>query len=232
VAETARASLDAPEIGAGIYVDTPRKKPGGSVTTVAVRPWGRDLVDPGGWRRRAWHYLAEKCAGLCGIHRRSKAQTAEVRAWESFAVQTEMTRQFNLEAFKLECAQFSLADLYESLSYLFDDPDDRPAGVAARAHGVELLPRWCDLYALADTLALAWQKRFQRDWLVLFFLGFAAIVAFEVVTHVDPDLSILFVTYSVIFAAVFIYLSYARRRQHQERYLDYRALAEALRVAV
>src|SRR5262249_31133676 len=42
VAETARASLDAPEIGPVIYVDTPRLKPGGPVTGVAVHPWGPD----------------------------------------------------------------------------------------------------------------------------------------------------------------------------------------------
>jgi hypothetical protein len=234
VAETARASLDAPEIGPIICIDTPRVKGGGNVTGVAVRPWGRMLVKTGRCEpfRWAWRYLTGILAALFGRKRQSEGETAELRAWETFAIQTAMTRQFNCAAFKLECAQFSRADLYESLSYLFDDPTDRPAGVAARAHGLKVLPRWCDLYALADSLALVWQKRFQRDWRVLFFLGFAAIVAFEVVTHVDPNLSILFVAYSVIFAAVFIYLWYARRCQHQERYLDYRALAEALRVAV
>jgi hypothetical protein len=234
VAETARASLDAPEIGPVIYVDTPRMQPGGCVTEIAVRSWGRDLVTarPRGWCRRSWQYIAPTFAGLFGVKQCSEKETSEQRAWETFAVQTEMTRQFNNEAFKLECALFSRADLYESLSYLFDDPADPSAGAAARAHGVKVLPRWCDLYALADTLALAWRKRFQRDWRVLFLLGFAAIVAFEVVTHVYQKLSFLFVAYSVIFAAVFVYLGYARRRQHQERYLDYRALAEALRVAV
>jgi hypothetical protein len=102
----------------------------------------------------------------------------------------------------------------------------------ARAHGVKVVPRWCELYALADTLALAWQRQFQRDWWVLFLLAFAAIVTFEVVTHISPEFSLLFVGYTIIFIVVFIYLWHARRHQHQERYLDYRALAEALRVAV
>jgi hypothetical protein len=234
VAETARASLDAPEIGPVIYVDTPRAKPGGRVTGVAVRPWGRDYVMArrGGRFRRSWRYLAGIFASLFGIKPPSDRETPELRAWETFAVQTEMTRQFNRAAAKLACRARSRGDLDKSLEYLFDNPGDPPAGLTARAHGVKVLPRWCELYAIADTLALAWQSKFQRDWRVLFLLGFAAIFAFEVVTHVYPQLSWLFVGYSAAFIIVFVYLGYARRRRHQERYLDYRALAEALRVAV
>jgi hypothetical protein len=234
VAESSRASLDAPEIGAVVYIDTRRVKPGGNVVGVAVRPYGRELVENhrGGRLRRAWRGVAGISASLFGIARRTDQETAELRAWETFAVQTEMTRQFNREASDLGREEDCRERLDKSLEYLFDNPTDRPAGVLARAHGLKVVPRWCELYAIADTLALGWQTRFQRDWRVLFLLGFAAIVAFEVVTHVYPKLSLLFVVYSVVFLVVFIYFWHARRRQHQERYLDYRALAEALRVAV
>jgi hypothetical protein len=233
-AETARASLDAPEIGPVIYVDTPRVKAEGGVTRVAVHPWGRDVVarHRGGRLRKSWRYVAGLFAGLLGLKPRSERETPELRAWETFAVQTAMTRQFNREAAGLACTSDVSRRVDSSLEYLFDSPTDRPAGIAARAHAVKVLPRWCELYAVADTLALDWQRKFQRDWRVLFRLGFIAIVAFEIVTHVYPELSLLFVAYSVAFVCVFIYLLYARRRQHQERYLDYRALAEALRVAV
>jgi hypothetical protein len=234
VAETARASLDAPEIGPVIYVDTPRVKPEGGVTAIAVGRWGSDVIKAhrGGWFRRLFRYLAGIFANLFGIKPRSDEETPELRAWETFAVQTAMTRQFNGEAADLMRRPESGFRLDTSLEYLFDNPTDKSAGIAAREHGVQVVPRWCALYAIADTLALAWQWRFLRDWRVLFLLGFVAIVAFEVVTHVKPELSLLFVGYSVAFICVFIYLLYARHRQHQERYLDYRALAEALRVAV
>jgi len=233
VAETARASLDAPEIGPVIQIDAPRLKSEGDVTGVAVSPWGNDVVAAhrGGLLRRSWRYLAGIFASLFG-KQRFEPETPELRAWENFAVQTEMTRQFNDEANKLDCSSDGRLLLDTSLRELFHNPTDPPAGVVATAHGIEVLPRWCKLFASADTLALTWQKWFQRDWRVLFWLGFVAIVAFEIVTHVVPDLSFLFVAYSLTFGAVFIYLWYARHWQHQERYLDYRALAEALRVAV
>jgi hypothetical protein len=233
-AETARASLDAPEIGPVIHIETPRAKPGGGAKGVAVNPWGCEVVarHRGGWFRKSWRYVAAVLAELFGIKPDSDQETAELRAWETFAVQTAMTRQFNRAAAKLAFGADARQRLDRSLEYLFDAPADRSAGVAARLYAEQVLPRWCELYAIADTLALAWQRKFQRDWLVLFLLGLLAIVAFEIVTHVSPELNLLFVGYSVAFICVFIYLLYARYRQHQERYLDYRALAEALRVAV
>jgi hypothetical protein len=42
----------------------------------------------------------------------------------------------------------------------------------------------------------------------------------------------LLIAYSVFYVVIFLVFARARRRRHQERFLDYRALAEALRVAV
>lgn len=234
VTGSARASLDAPEIGPVIHIGTPRMKPSSSATRITVHPWGRAVVKKyrGGWFRRSRRYLARFFASLLGTKPPSDRETPELRAWETFEVQTAMTRQFNREAADLACMPGSKERLDVSLRHLFGNPTDEAAGVAASARAVNLVPRWCTQYAIADTLAQDWQRRFQRDWWVLFLLGFIAIVAFEVVTHVFPSLSLLFVGYSAAFVCVFAYLLYARRHQHQERYLDYRALAEALRVAV
>src|SRR5262249_47634121 len=151
---------------------TPRTKPGG-VTAVALRPWGRNIVEGHrkGRLRRTRKHVAEFFASLLGIEKLADPETPELRAWETFAVQTEMTKQFNCEALELEHGEDARERLNDSLKYLFDDPTDQPAGVVARAHGVRVVPRWCGLYAIADSLALAWQRRFQRDWRVLFLLG-------------------------------------------------------------
>jgi hypothetical protein len=242
LAETARASLDAPEIGPVIYVDTPRAKGGGNVTSVAIRPWGREIIRKhrGGWVWRAWRYLGWIAGSLVGGKRPSygklheppsNAEKHELRAWETFAVQTEMTRQFNDEAAALARARDSEGRLRQSQRYLFDDSTDTDAG-PTRAHPADVVPRWCGLYTIADTLALERQKQFLHDWGVLFVLGFVAIVAFEVVTHLFHELTALYVAYAMVFLLVFGYMWYSRHYQHQERYLDYRALAEALRVAV
>jgi hypothetical protein len=69
----------------------------------------------------------------------------------------------------------------------------------------------------------------------LFGFGLGAIVSFEVLTHLAFDVhSLYWLTglYAAMFVGVFSWFGYARRREHQERFLDYRALAEALRVAV
>jgi hypothetical protein len=234
VTGSARASLDAPEIGPVIHIVTPRTKPGGNATGVAVGAWGREVVKQhrGGLFRRSRQRIVRIVSSLFDTEPRSDSETPELRAWETFAVQTAMTRQFNREVADLACVPGSAGRLDVSLRYLFEDSTENAAGEAARARATELLPRWCALYAIADTLAQNWQSWFKRDWQVLFSLGFVAIVAFEVVTHLFPSMSPLFVGYSIAFVCVFVYLVFARLRRHQERYLDYRALAEALRVAV
>src|SRR5712692_686158 len=234
VTGSARLSLDAPEIGPVIHVEAPRLKPGGHATAGTVRPWGHAVVKRyrGGRVRRSWRYLRRILSSLLGTEHRSESETPELRAWETFAVQTAMTRQFNREAAGLLGVSGSAQRLEASLRYMFHDSANDAAGEAARARALKLVPRWCTLYATADTLAQDWQKKFRWDWRTLFLLTLAAIVTFEVVTHVFPKLYWLYVAYTVTFIFVFVYLSYERRWHHQERYLDYRALAEALRVGV
>ena len=123
-----------------------------------------------------------------------------------------------------------------SLNYLFNDPEEdknkRVDGGPAKDRVTKLIPHWCTLYQVSDTLAQDRQKRFIWDWQVLLGLGFASIVAFEMLTHLFFEESWLLAVYAGIFVGVVCLFSYARRQHHQERFLDYRALAEALRVAV
>ena len=86
-----------------------------------------------------------------------------------------------------------------------------------------------ELYGVADALALAFQTRRRRAVVGLVLLALLAILAFEVYAHVVGNPAIL-ALYPGILAAAFIVYYRARRREVQDKHLDYRALAEGLRV--
>jgi hypothetical protein len=239
---SARASLDAPEIGPVIHVTTPRAKPGASVPRVKTDPWGAKIVQAyrGGVVRRAlsqaakiWSALFKKKPDEDDVPTRDKQL---LETWEAFARKTGLTREFNRDAAKLEGSPDCKQRLATSLKYLFDDPElnqkEKLAGEPAQEWATKVIPHWCALYELADTLAQERQKRFVWDWRVLLGLGFGSIVAFEMLTHLFFDEYWLLAVYTAIFVGIIALFSYARWRHHQERFLDYRALAEALRVAV
>jgi hypothetical protein len=247
VSGSARASLDAPEMGPVIHIVTPRAKLVGSVTTVETCPWGPDIVTlyRGGpaWQRwrKATKFLASLFttkpveANLPACRRKRR----QLEAWETFAAQTDLTCRFNREVVCLLNSPGRARNLEKNFNYLFDDPEPdkqkKLSGEPAKKIAMELVPHWCTLYLFADTLAQERQDQFKLDWKILFGIGFAAIVIFEVLTHLAFDkhwLYWLLGAYTVVFFGVFGWFLYARRRMHQERFLDYRALAEALRVAV
>jgi hypothetical protein len=245
-AASVRASLDAPEMGPVIHVVTPRAKPGGNVKDVQALPWGVTLVRPyrGSAPGRMWKSFAKFMASVVSVKITDDSlptdprKRREFQSWEAFETKAALTRRFNREAARLEASPARAQQLRKSLDYLFDDEKDpakKPLADAAKECAMKLVPHWCSLYQLADTLAQRWQKRFVADLGRLFALGFLAIFSFEMGTHVFFDFDLFFLTlalYSLFLFFGFCLFIYAHRRQHQERFLDYRALAEALRVAV
>jgi hypothetical protein len=236
-AASVRASLDAPEMGPVVHVVTPRAKPGGSVTAVTTERWGSDFV--AGYRAR--HPDAGRETTVDQARKKPEESPAvrqerrQFESWVAFAAKAALTCRFNREAAKLDAAADGKERLETSLSSLFHDPAEELSGEAAKIRAMELVPHWCRLYQIADTLAQQRQTQFKRDWGTLFGLGFLAIASFEVATHLlfdRPWVPWLIGLYGVFFGFVFIWFFHARRQEHQERFLDYRALAEALRVAV
>jgi hypothetical protein len=241
VTQSARASLDAPEIGPVIHVVTPRAKPGDATPSVYTEPWGGEIVrrHRGGLIRNRSRAILNVFASLADVDLPvSRRDERDVEAWMAFQVKIGLTHRFNREAKELETSdRKNLLDT--SLTYLFDDPERNPdlkiRGDSAKEFAGELIPHWCRIYQLADTLAQQRQKQFILDWRALFFLGFCAIVSFEVGTHLLFDHNVRYILvalYSLFFLGVFGWFFKARWAQNQERFLDYRALAEALRVAV
>jgi hypothetical protein len=239
VSRSARASLDGSEIGPVIQITAPRHKRAAPVGEIAVAPWGRAVISDnrGGTVVRVAAYLGTFVGRLLGIERadvRAKLPDAarrELDAWETFGVLIGLTRQFNREAAALVSARLGRSRMAQSLEYLFDDPELQASGPtdpqeAARTHA----PRWSRLYAISDVLAHECQVQFKRDWLVLFALAFGGFICFAMFSHLGVQS--LLVAYSVFYVGIFLVFLRARRGGHQERFLDYRALAEALRVAV
>jgi hypothetical protein len=241
VSGSARVSLDASEIGPVIDIVTPRVKETSSADRVSVRPWGKAVIRRfrGGFARRIWRRVAEFAAHLFRREvedertRLSAEDRRELETWESFEALIDLTRQFNRDAAALAKKPDGPSRVAQSADYLFTDPDGGVVdGVDAKTHAMGLAPLWCRLYAIADTLALERQHQFKWDWLLLFGFGLIAFFCFAMFTHAGHVESKYLGTYLATFVVLVIVYLRAVLGQHQERYLDYRALAEALRVAV
>jgi hypothetical protein len=241
VSRSARASLDGSEIGPVIHVAAPRRKGGSPAREVAVARWGRAVVrhHRGGPLARACGAVGRFAGRLLGIERADiraalpDAERRELDAWETFAVLIALTRQFNREAASLAAAGRGAAQMAQSFGYLFDDPEVKASGQGDPGQiALKLAPRWSRLYSIADTLASKCQLQFKRDWRSLLGLTFAGFACFALFSHVGAERDVLLMLYSFAYVMIFLIFLRARWGRHQERFLDYRALAEALRVAV
>lgn len=251
LSKDARTALDGSEIGPVIDIMTPRKKAGSPQVQIETRTWGFDLTGkpPRGVRRVA-RDTADSVAIFFGRHPEDAPSDPEKRAWNVFRAITNQTRRFNREA----AAQMSEGRkaLEKSLKGLFTDYADAAASerraeagfIPPPPKGVEpahlggtqndamaVAGRWCETYQHADALALAWQAEFKSDWFKLFTAGFVAIAFFEAYAHIC-DLALLLMLYIATLGYGFFLFFRARINFHQEHFLDYRALAEALRVAI
>jgi hypothetical protein len=242
---SARASLDAPEIGPVIHVVTPRMK-SAEAPAVSVAPWGKEFLAQ--FRTRLAAIEAETVADdEAKAKRAAKAKELKRAAerWTALDILVTLTRQFNRDCRGLVAKEARREEIKESLDQLFEKPDGQH-DQEARGKAVETAGRWCDLYGVADALAQKWQRRFRRDWIWLFVLGFSAFGFFEIFAHLAPigeqlhmqdhytriiDV-LLLAGYVIAFLVVYVVFALVRARQDQERFLDYRALAEALRVAI
>jgi hypothetical protein len=235
VSGSARAGLDSSELGPVIHVVTPRQKETSGAGEVSVAPWGKAVIKRhrGGVIRRLLHAIGEFFARVSAREiddvrkRLSHADRRELEAWETFETQIGLSRTFNHEARVLEAAPDGRSRIARNRDHLFDGCKDDAERQAAAGR----VARWCRFYALADTLAQERQAQFKQDWLLLFTFAFAAFLCFATYSHSSLGVWPL-AGYSVCYLVVFVLFVRARFGHHQERFLDYRAFAEALRVAV
>jgi hypothetical protein len=86
-----------------------------------------------------------------------------------------------------------------------------------------------DGYGLADALAMHYQRKTLQTLGTVFWGVFAIAVVFAIYAHVWNNLWVL-LTYLAALGAVNMFWLAVKRRDYQNRYQDYRALAEGLRV--
>jgi hypothetical protein len=224
-----------------IHVVTPRDR-GGTVDTVSVRPWGRAIVKRyrGGAIRRFLQGAAAFVASMLGREANdpkstlSKEESAELESWEAFEALTALTRNFNGEAGALTASSDGPKLTAKSVDDLFAVPTPAPGvdAAAAREFATARAARWCRLYAIADVLAQRRRDEFKRDWLFVYGLALFAFLCFGLFSLAESASNLILVLYSLTFVAIFFVFIRSLLRGHQIRFLDYRALAEALRVAV
>lgn len=87
-----------------------------------------------------------------------------------------------------------------------------------------------DNFAIADTLASRFQLHTTHAFQGLFLLVFTAAAFFDFYAHLFYDYNWVLVGYFLTFIAAFFWYERAKRGKFQSKYLDYRALAEGLRV--
>jgi hypothetical protein len=220
VTGSARAALDASEIGPVIHVVTPRVK--NPDVAIEVRPWGKAAIRIARDKRKRGHGQVVPTP-----------EEREAHAWEAFIALNKLTARYNKEAAELAARADGEGRKRKSIADLFwtSDSNKRPDQEAAVQRAIATAPRWCAVYAAADVLAQTWQKRFRSDWFHLFLLGVGALAVFELKAHFFHHHVWLLIAYGVLLLTLFGLLRFALLAQHQERFLDYRALAEALRVA-
>src|SRR5262245_5061167 len=167
IAGSARASLDASEIGPVIHVVTPRRKETSAAEAVSVRPWGRAVYRHGDdtLPQRLLQTAEAFAANVLGrdiAERReqlSDDERRELEAWEAFEALTRLTRTFNSDAAQLTAPGPDRAG--PSLEALFVLAPSSPIdSYAARQTAMERAPRCCRMYAIADALAQRWQVQF------------------------------------------------------------------------
>ncbi len=85
-------------------------------------------------------------------------------------------------------------------------------------------------YSSADTLALYYQKKHRRHIRSMFMLGFFTVASFLIYDEIWRHYLWLMAYLLLLCVAAGLYFYNENNRQYQIRYLDYRALAEGLRV--
>jgi hypothetical protein len=219
IRDSERSVLDGAEIGPVIHIVTPRKAVKTTASEVRVVPWGTKVkgAPPRGLGRVWTGSAAKRPLDLTVEEARS------ARAWDQFRAIATLTTRFNREA-KARAGKRE-PEIAKDIVRLFG------GNAEAQARAETTATQWCRFYGLADTLAREREKRVRGDWRDMFLLGFAALVCFELYSHLFP-VNLLLFDYAAISAVVFIIFLRARLRAHRERFLDYRALADALRVGL
>lgn len=148
---------------------------------------------------------------------------SEKEGEERFAKVLQGTERFNHDALRYEKELekengASLAELFNVAEG--KDLVDRDEDLSATRR----------LFAVADSLASRFSRHTHRTLTLLFAIVTGAVIVFDLYTHIYITLWPLLLTYLLLLVATYALVVRSRKQIYQSRYLDYRALAEGLRV--
>lgn len=165
--------------------------------------------------RMLLHHVHRFLEGHWSLHESAAAGEAELKSrWKTID-------RFNRDCQSLR--ETAAEPLRTSRRYLMSDDLSRTLHGSSR--------RLIDFYALADVSAGIFQSRTRRMVRLLFLIGFLAIAFLETYAHLWHEWPML-VLYLFMLALGGCLYRRMKRGDHQGRWLDYRALAEALRVQI
>jgi hypothetical protein len=110
----------------------------------------------------------------------------------------------------------------ESKEYVLPEPE--------QALLPPMLGQTLDLYAIADVLSQRFQRRTRFTLKLLLSFVFFAAASYDAYSHFFEEANGVMGMYLVMFFFAFLSYQWAARAGYQTKYLDYRALAEGLRV--
>lgn len=128
--------------------------------------------------------------------------------------------QFNRDASEYEGNNPS--SVAQSKAYLL--PEHKQERLSPRGYAM------LSLYAVADSLSVDFQRSTLRTLRVLLSAVFVAAAFFHFYTHLYYATPLFLGVYLVVFAGAYVWHYFASRKKFQAKYLDYRALAEGLRI--
>jgi hypothetical protein len=242
LAGSARECLEGSGIGPVIEILTPRMKHAHAAREVSVKPWGKEVIEQHDRPHQSWRAAVETLAHSLAPGRKPRtvtlppAQRREIESWQRFEALVGCNRQFNRDAEALLRRTDGARRMEESLVSLFEDGDavgnDWPD---ARRRVAELAPLGLRFHAMADALAQERGSRLNANWKLLSACGLVGFVCFALVAQAASVASggmvaVLLGGYFVCLVAALVLIVQAGRERHW--HLVYRALAEALRVAV
>jgi len=122
-----------------------------------------------------------------------------------------------------EQAQLLARELERQMGYLFPEAETGTLTPALQSMRSQ--------FAVADTLAIYFQRLTQSTLNMLFVFVLLVAVTFDLYAHFFPERHWILAVYLFFLAAAYLWINRrAKRRDYQNKYQDYRALAEGLRV--
>ena len=145
------------------------------------------------------------------------------RAWQALVEMCSFTARMNKDGRKGA----------PDLQALFSNP--RSSARKMKQHPRGALPetdRLIDLYAVADRLAVVNQRWVRVSWVVLYTVTVLAVFAYGVYAHGEGHRRLVLLAYLSLLVISLVAFFVVRCRGWHGRFIDYRGLAEGLRVAV